>query len=760
MKKRNIGIGILCLFGSMMATAQPYYGWRAGVGAGTMFYYGDLSHQVKTTQLSWPAYQLSLSRRINSSLALELNGAWGKITANDRTTDWKGNLQPSNPNFNRGLNFQTQTRSAGLLLRYNFNNGYVLSEYARLAPYVFAGGGITGFTVNADRQNANGQIYHYWSDNTVRNLPEGSPDAVIISQDGKFETRLSGRESGGTGYRNSVVTIPFGAGLQVNLSERLSADVRVGAWYAFTDYLDNTSTDGRKHDLFFMPSLSLNYHFDWSKNKFRAPLAYVGNGADAMDNTSGMGNVSTPDATATDVEAVRKIRPDLTIESRDTVNVGRLRDQSVVRRPVASPGQSQPEGKQPVTRPQSQQPLSPNDSITVSNSSTLARQRNIPYTPSASSQPTRMSRDSVYVREQRSRTTVTTKDSAARENRIRQLEDEMNTLSRQLEKARQVDTTRNLNVRKGTGEERNQAEIDRLENRLADLNRERRTVAVVKENGYRRDENRESSRTALELAGLTAEITSLKRQQQGTRSDEATNRKLDSLLSQVAALRVRLNATTPVGTGNASGNRQEKPATGGSISVGAGNGNAALRDTASQAIQSPAPLPDSTNAVSSQASSASATDPVQLDSVRDQLVALGQSLDSLRNQLTMATVTPAAPERSVKTKAPYGNLVIYYPLNSATLTPADKERLVVLAEQLKTAPSAVIQIKGFTDQTGNSAYNLALSRKRAENVQRYLTTQLGIRPNQVLVNYFGQSKAGASTQSPYERRVEIELYLE
>ncbi len=65
---------------------------------------------------------------------------------------------------------------------------------------------------------------------------------------------------------------------------------------------------------------------------------------------------------------------------------------------------------------------------------------------------------------------------------------------------------------------------------------------------------------------------------------------------------------------------------------------------------------------------------------------------------------------------------ILFHLNQATLTAADTQKLDELAQNVSSLKHYVIQIQGYTDTTGPEAYNLQLSRRRADAVIRYLTT--------------------------------------
>jgi outer membrane protein OmpA-like peptidoglycan-associated protein len=46
--------------------------------------------------------------------------------------------------------------------------------------------------------------------------------------------------------------------------------------------------------------------------------------------------------------------------------------------------------------------------------------------------------------------------------------------------------------------------------------------------------------------------------------------------------------------------------------------------------------------------------------------------------------------------------------------------LNLIVQRAKAAPQVIVELIGLTDATGSSQYNLALSRRRAETVQRYL----------------------------------------
>lgn len=66
---------------------------------------------------------------------------------------------------------------------------------------------------------------------------------------------------------------------------------------------------------------------------------------------------------------------------------------------------------------------------------------------------------------------------------------------------------------------------------------------------------------------------------------------------------------------------------------------------------------------------------------------------------------------------------VTFAVNQSSLTPEAKAALDLLASKVQTLPRVVVEVVGFTDQTGPEDYNLTLSRRRAEAVERYLVTQ-------------------------------------
>ena len=66
---------------------------------------------------------------------------------------------------------------------------------------------------------------------------------------------------------------------------------------------------------------------------------------------------------------------------------------------------------------------------------------------------------------------------------------------------------------------------------------------------------------------------------------------------------------------------------------------------------------------------------------------------------------------------------VTFGFNKSDLTSEAKAALDVMVQKATAQPRTVLEITGFTDEIGPQSYNLALSRRRADSVARYLVKQ-------------------------------------
>jgi outer membrane protein OmpA-like peptidoglycan-associated protein len=124
------------------------------------------------------------------------------------------------------------------------------------------------------------------------------------------------------------------------------------------------------------------------------------------------------------------------------------------------------------------------------------------------------------------------------------------------------------------------------------------------------------------------------------------------------------------------------------------------------------------------------------------------------------TPSPAAPPSAPPTTAPPGSVQqqldaagsIRFAWNSAALTAPDMPIVTRVAAILAANPSVHIQLVGNTDSTGPAAFNLTMSRARAQAVADALH-RLGVATERMSIVGHGESDPKAPNNDPHGRAV-------
>lgn len=105
---------------------------------------------------------------------------------------------------------------------------------------------------------------------------------------------------------------------------------------------------------------------------------------------------------------------------------------------------------------------------------------------------------------------------------------------------------------------------------------------------------------------------------------------------------------------------------------------------------------------------------------------------------------------------------VLFGFDRAALQPQDKQQLDQLVSQTSGLKRYFIAIEGYTDPTGDAAYNLALSKRRADSVVQYLAGERDVDFNRIHTIGLGEQKlvdAGATRDArARNRRVEVKIY--
>jgi outer membrane protein OmpA-like peptidoglycan-associated protein len=105
---------------------------------------------------------------------------------------------------------------------------------------------------------------------------------------------------------------------------------------------------------------------------------------------------------------------------------------------------------------------------------------------------------------------------------------------------------------------------------------------------------------------------------------------------------------------------------------------------------------------------------------------------------------------------------LFFALNKSKLTKDEMQKLDDAVARLQGNNNYVLEIQGYTDATGSAARNLELSRRRADEVVRYLTTKHNVPLRRIHVLGVGEDVPNADNSSrearKQNRRVDINVY--
>lgn len=233
-----------------------------GVGINNIGFYGDLNDRDYASPFGGNVgFDVFVIQPINDFLNVNFHLMVGKVREEERSVQ-------------RNLNFSSNIFVGGLMVEYNFD--HFMPEYRRVTPFVTAGVELVQFNPKTDIEGFGGEPYNYWSDGTIRNLPENSPnadDAVIVQRDYDYETDIrDGGLNNSDTYQESAFSIPLGVGIDMHLTDQINFRFFSTLHLTFTDYMDGISRASKesfigdkkangRNDLFLTSGVALSYDF-------------------------------------------------------------------------------------------------------------------------------------------------------------------------------------------------------------------------------------------------------------------------------------------------------------------------------------------------------------------------------------------------------------------------------------------------------------------------------------------------------------------
>jgi outer membrane protein OmpA-like peptidoglycan-associated protein len=157
----------------------------------------------------------------------------------------------------------------------------------------------------------------------------------------------------------------------------------------------------------------------------------------------------------------------------------------------------------------------------------------------------------------------------------------------------------------------------------------------------------------------------------------------------------------------------------------------------------------------------------QLQTQEQQTLANQQKIMASQQQIEKTQAEQAAMSKRFGELGDYdvkATATVYFAVNSSEVNAKGKQDLQALAAQAKQINAYMIQVAGYTDSSGNAAYNQQLSDKRAADVIAYLQQSCGVPLFRVLAPAaMGTSHAAATNETPAgmseNRRVVVKILV-
>jgi hypothetical protein len=231
---------------------NPVYKPVVGFGLGVLNYFGDIRNNYYSPTIGTLGYKINLTTFIDNKRMLRADFFFmgGKINGNER----------SYTNLLHNFNFETSIYNFGFDINYDFDH-FIKKKDRRIHPFVSLGISTMLFNSRTDStgsyfdsdlgQKVNNVPYHYWTDGTIRNIPQSSGNgdlSHLMKRDFTYETPLRQHDWGLGQYAQYAFVIPIDIGIDLQVSDRTMIRLGNSFCYSLSDVIDHVSsknTSGR-----------------------------------------------------------------------------------------------------------------------------------------------------------------------------------------------------------------------------------------------------------------------------------------------------------------------------------------------------------------------------------------------------------------------------------------------------------------------------------------------------------------------------------
>lgn len=236
MKKRlrflmvTMSLALLCLAGSGLYAQSPKT-IEVGPHFGGTAYAGDLNVWRNLGQWDWKglkefSYEFGAVARYNydTRWSFRLDYSHLHLRAGDSLAAWRPQSD---------LNFRSTVDDLSFMVEFNFLDYYTGKHDKGFSPYIFAG--------------LSGMMYHVQPFTGIDSLDVLHFNGLTEDANGADVFSVGETREG----HNFALSIPFGVGCKVSISEHLATTVEWRMHYTLTDYLDGVhgNYDTKKHEV-------------------------------------------------------------------------------------------------------------------------------------------------------------------------------------------------------------------------------------------------------------------------------------------------------------------------------------------------------------------------------------------------------------------------------------------------------------------------------------------------------------------------------
>lgn len=228
------------LLNEKVINENPVYKPMLGLGSGVFNFYGDVKNNYQNPVIGNWGFKFNVATYLDQRRYLRLNlfFLYGETSGNQ--------ISLNNPDDN--LNFRTDLVNFGMNFEYSFHHLYKRSSFIK--PFVSIGMENIQFTPKGDLLDASNMEYYYWTDGSIRDIPQSLESTTLSSylhRDFSYETDLRQHEKelyNLGNYSRNTFAIPIDLGINFKVSERINCKLATSFHFTFSDYIDNVASTG------------------------------------------------------------------------------------------------------------------------------------------------------------------------------------------------------------------------------------------------------------------------------------------------------------------------------------------------------------------------------------------------------------------------------------------------------------------------------------------------------------------------------------